>query len=274
MDRFQNLLESAYRAMRADLRARLSTDDTDRILPLISELSLPGLLTLLASGQRARQVSPSQDHAVDLSRDGIAKALAGLVEKQGVPVTPDQAEELTRLLLSGQLCDDVASGAAVVLHTGPRLPGRLSADLTRIPELIPALVVGIARDLRDSPHLIVGVVGDLKDGQLDTNHHVMVHTLRALFQLGTAESLVNLLRTLIGPEYETFRLAIIIYAASQGIHVDADDLDRVRATLNPENPDLGPLLQSAFEQLVSTYPEAKAAQRVLRRLARQPAGES
>ncbi|MGH7232354.1 MAG: hypothetical protein ACREJU_13500, partial [Nitrospiraceae bacterium] len=204
----------------------------------------------------------------DLSRDGISKALAAIAEKRGVPFTPEQIHDVAELLATGQLCEDVASGAAVALHTAPGLPWHITGDIKRIPQLIPALVIGISQDLEDCPHLILDVVGDLKDGRLDSQHQIMVHTLRAFFQAATADSLINLIRTLIGPEYETFRLAVIVYAASKGLHLDTEDLDRLRAALDPNNPDLGPLLESAFEQLLSTYPEARVAQRVLQNLAK------
>ena len=268
MDGFQGMIESARGRIRECLSDRDPMAEADGILESVDRLNCLGLFSLLAFGQHGRPASSPTLPLANLTREGILKALVQIAATKGVPITQAQLHDVTNLLLSGDLCDDVASGIAVVLHTIPGLPLRLSEDIRRVPELIPVLVVGISQDLRDCPHLILEVMSDLKDGKLDSQHRIMVRTLKAFFQLGAAASVINVLRTLIGPDYETFRLAIMVYAASKGLHVEAEDLDRLRTALDPDHPDLSPLFESACRRLFTIYPEARAAQRILQSLNR------
>ena len=267
---FEALLGKGFRKAEDVVRRAAPRGQADDWLEGVRHLHVVGLLVFLASGLGRDDSDETTPKVVEMTRAGTKKALEKIAEEKGIPVTVERAQAVIDLLLSGDLYGDLASGVAVVLHVIPGAPLNLHGDVVHLPQLIPALIVGVTQDLSDSPHLIVSVTRDLKDGRLDSRHRVMTHTLRVFFRLATAASLVETIRTLLGPDYQTFRLAVIVFAASQGIRLDEQDLDRLRVALDPSNPDLGPLLESAFSQLLARYPEARAAQRALQRLADHP----
>jgi hypothetical protein len=75
------------------------------------------------------------------------------------------------------------------------------------------------------------------------------------------------LRALIGPENRTIRLAILIYARTQGVDIDEEDLDALYQAIDPANPDLSPLLNRGLDRLTTQYSGAGEALAILRRLA-------
>jgi hypothetical protein len=83
----------------------------------------------------------------------------------------------------------------------------------------------------------------------------------------TPDVLLETIRALIGPENQTLRLAVLVYARTQGIDLDEKDLDALFKALDPANPDLGVFLDRGLERVTSTYGDAARAVAVLRRIA-------
>jgi hypothetical protein len=79
--------------------------------------------------------------------------------------------------------------------------------------------------------------------------------------------LVETIRALIGPENQTLRLAVLVYARTQGVDLDEKDLDALFRALDPTHPDLGVFLDRGLERVTSVYGDASRAVAVLRRLA-------
>jgi hypothetical protein len=79
--------------------------------------------------------------------------------------------------------------------------------------------------------------------------------------------LVETIRALIGPENQTLRLAVLVYARTQGIDLDEEDIDALFRALDPANPDLGVLLDRGLERVTAPFEDASRALALLRRIA-------
>lgn len=228
--------------------------------------TLAGLITLLAVGARDRPREPLVAEA--LSPAVIERALDGVGRLRGVPIRVDEARAVVGLLTTGELAVDVLTGLRAVLVLVPRLPVALARDALTLPELPREVVEAIRADLRDdAPRTLRDVLVDLHDGRLDDRRRILTNTLRVLLAEATLGALVETIGALIGPENQTVRLAVIVYARTQGIDLDEKDLDALHRTLDPANPDLGVLLDRGLERVVDTYQDAALAVGILRRIA-------
>ena len=98
------------------------------------------------------------------------------------------------------------------------------------------------------------VVGDLRDGQLDHAPALMTHTLRWLYGAASVKSVADMMATLLAPENESFRLALVLYARANGIPLEPEHLDALRTSVfDTEAPDLGPLLVVGVTELRERY---------------------
>jgi hypothetical protein len=246
---------------RAHVAAPLAADWTAD-----GRFTLAGLVALLAVG--ARDVP---------RRPRIPKALGPVIDEQfvtglgrlgGVPVGLDEAGEALQLLRTGELVADVVTGLRAALALVPRLPRALARDLLALPRLPGLLVAAVRADFTDDPERPPrDVLLDLSDGRLDTRRRILTNTLRVLLAESTSSVLVETLRDLIGPENRTVRLALIVYARTQGIDLEETDLDALHRALDPARPDLGVLLGGGLEHVLEVHGEAAQAIGVLDRLA-------
>jgi hypothetical protein len=95
-------------------------------------------------------------------------------------------------------------------------------------------------------------------------------TLRVLLNRALPRDIAETLRALIGPDYRTVRLAVLISARTHGVDIDERDLDALHAAIDPDNPDLATVLNRGLDRLQSQY-QAAGALAILRRLAPRPA---
>jgi hypothetical protein len=143
----------------------------------------------------------------------------------------------------------------------------VARDILTLPELPRDVAEAIRADLKDNaPRTPRDVIVDLRDGKLDNRRRILTNTLRVLLTEATPGALVETIRALIGPENQTIRLAVLVYARTQGIDLDEEDLDALHRALDPANPDLGVLLDRGLERVVDTYKDAALAVGVLRRI--------
>jgi hypothetical protein len=228
--------------------------------------SFGGLVTLLSLGarDRARGVPAS----ADLSTVDSALAQAAL-SRLGGPVTRAEAEEALDLLRTGALVTDVASALRVLLRLVRHLPRGLFEDALRLPDVPADVLDALKADFGgDLPTRARDVVADLRDGRRD--RAVLPATLRILVNRAVPRDIAETLRVLIGPENRTVRLAVLIYARTHGVDIDEQDLDALHQAIDPDNPDLAPLLNRGLERLEAHY-KAAGALAILRRLAPRPA---
>jgi hypothetical protein len=228
--------------------------------------SFGGLVTLLSLGarDRARGVPASAD--VSTADPALLQAA---LSRLGGPVTAAEAEEALDLLRTGAFATDVASSLRVLLRLVRHLPRGLFEDALRLPD-VPADVVGALRAdfAGDLPTRARDLVADLRDGRRD--RAVLPTTLRVLLHRALPRDIAETIRALIGPENRTVRLAVLIYARTHGVDIDEADLDAVHEAIDPDNPDLAPLLHRGLDRLEAQY-QAAGALAILRRLAPRPA---
>ena len=141
---------------------------------------------------------------------------------------------------------------ATILHVVPNLPVSLIQDFKTVPRLPLRLTIAIKRDLVDSPQLISSLTKDiLQDGRINTQPPILNNTIRVIYAQATIFQIAKTLNALLGND--TLRLAIIIYARSQGVNISQKDLDLVREALDPNDPDLGSLLAPAYSRLARDF---------------------
>jgi len=90
--------------------------------------------------------------------------------------------------------------------------------------------------------------------------------VRVLKSRAVPRDAAETLRALIAPKNRTVRLAMLIYARTQGVDIDEHDLDAMYRAIDPANSDLAPLLNRGLARVQSQYPVARDAVTVLRRL--------
>jgi hypothetical protein len=225
--------------------------------------NLAGLITLLSLG--APDVHALPNEPMDLSTLD-ATAVRAALDRVDSPVTAEEAGQVLELLKSGAITADVASALHATLRLARRLPPDLVIDVLRLPELPVDVIQAVSEDLagatqqREPRQVLV----DLRDGRI--NRAILSRTLGVLLNRAATKNVAETIRALIGPENRTIRLAILMYARTQGIKLKEDDLDALYQGIDPASPDLSPLLNRGLEQLTTRLQGAGDAVAVLRRL--------
>ena len=252
------LLDQGLDRVKQHLTARpspadeISTDEEiAEALDTIRNFHFLGITAFLASGFNRESPGPRELRLRDLSRRGLRAALDRVAQDRGVPLTIDETERVLELLSSGKLQTDVTSATAEALYLAPQLPLAIISDVKVAATLPPSLERAVEEDLAEFVHAIPKVKRGLKEGRLDAAPTVLPNTLRQLYLLGSIRAVIETVRALL--EIETVRLAIVVYARSQGIPLKEADLDALREALDPESPDLGPLLIASFRRLAEHY---------------------
>ncbi|MFQ5992718.1 MAG: hypothetical protein ACE5NA_09820 [Nitrospiraceae bacterium] len=221
-----------------------------------------GITAFLASGFNRESLGPRELPLQDLSSRGLRAALDRVAQDRGVPLTIDESERVLSLLSTGKLHTDLTSATAEALYLAPRLPIAMVRDVKVAATLPPSLEPAVEEDLAEFVHAIPEVKRGLKEGRLDGAPTVLPNTLRQLYLLGSIRAVIETVQALL--EIETVRLAIVVYARSQGIPLKETDLDALREALDPKNPDLGQLLIASFRRLAEHYGR-EGAKRILQR---------
>jgi hypothetical protein len=192
----------------------------------------------------------------------LAVAMKALAAETGVDLGDEEQQRVIEIIETGQFFGDAASATAVLAHVVPRLPLALAGDLRAAPTGVPRLALALGRDLVTTPLLVPAVIDDLlDDGSFDRQPAILTETMRTLYDFGSVATTAETLRALLANE--SVRFAILVYARLNGVPLEPADLDAVRASLDPANPDLGPLVARGVERLVDEYGEGGAA-RLLR----------
>ena len=180
----------------------------------------------------------------------LEKGVEAALDQLGVPISPDHARRVARLLATGEFYRDVADATAAIAFTVPGLPIELVKDVRRLPHRVPRLLLAVARDVGGTAFSVPVIIGDLLDGSLDNPPVVLRHTFTALYRFASVASTARMIADLLDPENETVRLAILVYARANGVPLDEGDLELLRTSVfGTSQPDLGPVLVRAFERL-------------------------
>jgi len=252
IDGFDHLLDEGFAELRLRLKdrvreRRVSREQAADILPLIRDLNFPALMMFLAKGTDSKGSGKSKKLSTFDVRD--SKAIRAALKRLPLPVglKPREAQEVIDLLLTGQFFGDVADATAAVLHLIPDLPISVVRDVRSLPRLPIRLIIAIKRDLSTVPQRIRLVSKDLLDnGKLDRQPVSLNNTIKVIFQQAAPFQIAQTVHTLLGND--TVRLAIILYARSEGIQLSQKEFDAVQEALDPNDPDLGALVVPAFER--------------------------
>lgn len=201
-----------------------------------------------------------------ITRELVEKVLQEAAGRAGVPVRPDEARKVLELLRTGELHRDLASGIASLLVLLRVSPARIVDEVLALPTLPGDLVSAVATDLvRLVTELDVRrLLGDLKDGKIDDPPNFLRETLRVVLNRATVDAVIQTLRSLIAPDNETFRLALMVYARSQGFDVTEKDIDALHAALDPSDPNLGLLFDRGLQYVRKRTGDGEAAEIVQR----------
>jgi hypothetical protein len=245
------------------LRTRLGTEPGAGEFKQDGRFNLGGLIGILSVGARDR--ARATPEGPDLAKLDSALVKAAL-DHINSPVTLEEAEEILVLLRSGAIASDVASALHATAKSARRLPPDLFIDMLRLPHLPGEIVDAVSDDLagrgEETPR---DVLTALRDGRID--RAILPKTLGVVLNRAATKEVAETLRALIGPENRTVRLAILIYARTQGVDIDEEDLDALYQAIDPANPDLSPLLNRGLDRLTTQYRGAGEALAILRRLA-------
>ena len=188
------------------------------------------------------------------SPDVLIRALqvGGGISRPGLPVTPEEAAQVLRLLRSGEFFNDAAGTTSAVIQLTRELPRALVRDVPRTPDRLDELGDALVRDGADAFGHISEVAADLLDGHLDRPPSPLTNTLRWLYGHAAATAVAETVRRIIARDNETARLAILIYARAHGIPLTPEALDALHdGPLNPQDPDLGPALAAGVQALTA-----------------------
>jgi hypothetical protein len=291
MDRFTDRWIRGTRSARRRLQA--SNPAAAVLANRLADVSFPGALALLADPRKSKQpkggafladvatkvaatgaakkLGLDEDAAEDLLRDllierrlpsrtgrrdeVLAKLVQLALQSQGISVTPKEARDVVALLETGEFFGDLTSATSAIFRTIPRIPGALLKDVPTIP-LQPIRILGaLFADLGDQLGGLRELVRDVADnGRLDTPPTVLRRTLSTVYGVASVATTRDLIRELLDPKNRSIRLALILYARSNGIPLTEEHIDIVRDTvLDGDQPDLGPAIAAAAEFLKARY---------------------
>jgi hypothetical protein len=227
-----------------------------------------------ADGERLRRAleqlfvarkPPDQAGSEDLLIRGIQ--VGGGIARAGSPVTPEEAAQVLELLRSGEFFADAAGTTSAVVQLTRELPRALVRDLPRTPAGLDELGEALVRDGADAFGRLSEIAADLLDGRLDRPPSALTNTLRWLYGNAAASAVAEAVRRIIGPDNQTARLAILLYARAHGIPLTPEGLDALRdGPLDSRDPDLGPALAAGVRALATQRGSELGVIDVLRRL--------
>ena len=100
----------------------------------------------------------------------------------------------------------------------PICPPAIFQEFQAVPRLPFRLWSALKRDLRSAPNLVDALVSDIRDnGRIDRATPVLTHTVRVILREPAPNQVAKTVNVLLGNE--SVRLAIILYARSQGISI-------------------------------------------------------
>ncbi|HEY7601380.1 MAG TPA: hypothetical protein VIB60_02635 [Methylomirabilota bacterium] len=187
---------------------------------------LVGIVAVLATPAQGQSLPPA---------DHLVYAL--------LPVTPDQARQVTALLREpGSVAVDLVEASGTILAAVPELPAALVHDVVTAPIRDWHLVRGLATDVID---LVARPPGEARG--------LFRNTVRALHRSRVFTITADAVRRVAHPTNRTARLAIVLTVRANGLPAEDGDLDRLLRAIHRDDPDLGPLAVGLVERLAQMY---------------------
>jgi hypothetical protein len=255
---------AGFDTVRAQVAERLRSVLGD---PGGSGFGLGPLLTVAALARHTANGSDDDGVFRPIDSGLVQDVLARVERERGMPVKPGEAEKVLELLRSGEFEGDLEAGVGAVLTLLGSLPRDLLSDVLSLPRLPGELVDAVTSELGSfRPGGALALLGDLRDGQIDKPPKVFPETTRLVLREATARGIAETLRALLAEDNETFRLALIVYARSQGFELTDEDLDALRAAIDPDNPDLGILVARGLTAIQNHAGGPNEARNIIERL--------
>lgn len=213
-----------------------------------------GLTCLLSAGDGE---SASNMHGRD-KNDLLALAIAETAKSIG-PIDPEQAQQALRLLRSGAFFADIHYSLSTVYHVVPRLPLEILKSLPR--DILDSrdIIEALANDFptrKERMKLARILIDEIRSPGTNSatsdadKPKILNNTLSFVYRKAAPREIATAVNTLLAPENESLRLAIIVYARANGIQISEEDLDVLRdSLLNTEDPDLTPLVAHGVVRL-------------------------
>jgi hypothetical protein len=230
--------------LRADLRQRANDFLTNQLAAgaaSVQGFGVGPMLVVAALGTRNDGAG-----TVNAAPQPINAKLVGDVLKQvsghlPAEIRSDEIKQVLTLLRTGEFHADVLQGIRALLMLLRIAPHSALETILQAPKLPRDLVRAVSWDLFESldETSVRTFLTDAKDGKIDDPPNFLRNTLAAVLTLASLRAVIETLRELIDQDNETFRLALIVYARSQGIDLTPEDLDALRGALDPADPNLG-----------------------------------
>lgn len=162
-------------------------------------------------------------------------------------VKPSELREAVELIDSGQFYRDISSSVLTVAKVFPKLANKLILNPPKLSDKFHDSFDAIRQDFKDNPSAIQ-CLDNLKKQETCESPKVLQHTLKVLFDSPTVSVTKETVNILL--EKESIRLAIILYAKSNGIDIEQEDINTVQVILNDQEPELGKFFTVAINRMI------------------------
>lgn len=259
---------------------------------LADNINFPAKMALLANGHKTsdattlskdwiKKIVESADHKGELSRlnltkeqtnneldsvfvtrscpeesldsDEIRGKIIQLAIDEGLGnfgVTPEEAREAIEIIESGQFYRDISSSVIAVAKILPDLANKLIINPPELSSRFHSAIGAIKNDFKDNGSAI-DCINKLKTGEFCNEPKVLQHTLKILYETPTIDVAKETVNVLL--EKESIRIAIILYARSNGIDIDKEDINAIQDILTESDPELGKFFTIAINRMVNKY---------------------
>ena len=296
---FEDLVERAISNLEARPPNGYSPQQISKLGNSVRKLSFPALVVLLAGGSFDRTAGET---FLDRGASATSRALGDeQIQKERIKSffmsiflerrRPSEAEKnsdirqrmldtglkhLSKNALGTYATDDEIQEIIEILETG-----RFWTDASTVTEIVYRGAMGVPNDvfesLKDAKlarwplETLKAISRDAEAHSITSahrtgSHPVLQETLTEFQRLAPVGRTAAMLRRVLDRDNRSVRLALILYARAHGISgIDDGAIDKIVQALDPEHPDLGPLIREAADRLGKNYC-ADHANRVVDRL--------
>ena len=173
----------------------------------------------------------------------VSKEKAG----ENSPLSPEEAKRSLELIKSGEIFNDIFYSFNVIfsLITNPERFTHLGDNFKSHIKAVFQLPKSLISDLNPQSvfERVSAQIERVKKREQLEDPVILNNTLKTVFLAPEVGNTVEVVSTLLAPENESLRIAVLVYARLNGINLEQKDIDEVRGTiLNKDDPKLGALL--------------------------------
>lgn len=166
-----------------------------------------------------------------------------VINKLPIDTRDKEINEAFELVRSGQFRQDIKSSLKKIYSIN-KDPAYILADIQKTPNLIVALESAILKDFQIrlprancAINAITGLIKNKNAVSKECLPSTFDNTIDALYEVNTIAKVAASARIFTDPNNRSSRVAIIIYARSQGINISEDDLNTLHRFLDPNEED-------------------------------------